>query len=434
MAPGWKQRGDGRHDRRRLRRSTTSENSPPALDATSTAGRSSPARCVQRGPGRPPGHRLPVDALLLDGRPGEPSQALRTRRHSTSTSMCRRTRAPPAGSSSFGKESDPVRVASRPPYVAGLTPNGRLLASAGGSSPSSRPRSSPGSRQQARAPTRCSGHGHVPVAGAGLETTYSTSAVLDLAPGQWFYRVRGLNQMQLRKPQMCGRLRSSSAWQSRNSGCRFAKRRPRTRSTRSRRRLGSGLDEPRPRSRSRTCRRGRRFSLGRFRAHDLIVETKPDRTPVTEADRAVEEAIRDGSRWSVPATACSARSSAVSGGGRRRWILDPIDGTRNYSRGIPVWATLIALEEDGVSGSASSRRPRSGAAGGPNAAWVPSPTEAGSASPPSPRSPTQFCASRSSRSCRHSLTAAGTPEPTATSGRTCSWPRAPQTAPSTQSG
>ena len=40
----------------------------------------------------------------------------------------------------------------------------------------------------------------------------------------------------------------------------------------------------------------------------------------------------------------------VTGAGSRRWIVDPIDGTRNYSRGIPVWATLIALEEDGRSG------------------------------------------------------------------------------------
>ena len=70
----------------------------------------------------------------------------------------------------------------------------------------------------------------------------------------------------------------------------------------------------------------------------------------------------------------------VTGGGGRRWIVDPIDGTRNYSRGIPVWATLIALEEDGESASASSRRPHSAAAGGPSAARAPSRTAIASAS------------------------------------------------------
>ena len=90
------------------------------------------------------------------------------------------------------------------------------------------------------------------------------------------------------------------------------------------------------------------ISLGRFRAHDLVVETKPDRTPVTEADRAVEETIRgrlDGER---PGDAILGEEFGESGDARRRWIIDPIDGTRNYSRGVPVWATLIALEEDGV--------------------------------------------------------------------------------------
>ena len=90
------------------------------------------------------------------------------------------------------------------------------------------------------------------------------------------------------------------------------------------------------------------ISLARFRASDLVVETKPDLTPVTEADRAVESRDpralareRPGRRRS------SARRRARPATGRRRWIVDPIDGTRNYSRGIPVWATLIALEEDG---------------------------------------------------------------------------------------
>src|SRR6476619_270406 len=90
------------------------------------------------------------------------------------------------------------------------------------------------------------------------------------------------------------------------------------------------------------------ISLGRFRASDLLVETKPDRTPVTEADRAVEEAIRERLERERPKDGMLGEEFGVTGGGGRRWIVDPIDGTRNYSRGIPVWATLIALEEDGV--------------------------------------------------------------------------------------
>jgi len=88
------------------------------------------------------------------------------------------------------------------------------------------------------------------------------------------------------------------------------------------------------------------ISLGRFRAHDLVVETKPDLTPVTEADRAVEEAIRARLAAERPGDGIVGEEFGSTGSGRRRWIVDPIDGTRNYSRGVPVWATLIALEED----------------------------------------------------------------------------------------
>ena len=90
------------------------------------------------------------------------------------------------------------------------------------------------------------------------------------------------------------------------------------------------------------------ISLGRFRASDLLVETKPDRTPVTEADRAVEEAIRERLAVERPDDGMLGEEFGVTGGGSRRWIVDPIDGTRNYSRGIPIWATLIALEVDGA--------------------------------------------------------------------------------------
>jgi histidinol-phosphatase len=89
------------------------------------------------------------------------------------------------------------------------------------------------------------------------------------------------------------------------------------------------------------------IALARFRAHDLVVETKPDLTPVTEADRAVEERLRELIGKARPGDAIVGEEFGTSGDARRRWIIDPIDGTRNFSRGIPVWATLIALEEGG---------------------------------------------------------------------------------------
>jgi histidinol-phosphatase len=88
------------------------------------------------------------------------------------------------------------------------------------------------------------------------------------------------------------------------------------------------------------------ITTARFRALDLRVETKPDLTPVSEADRTAEEAIR-------ALVASSGRGEGVLGeelgddGGDVRWIVDPIDGTRNYVRGVPVWATLLALEREG---------------------------------------------------------------------------------------
>jgi histidinol-phosphatase len=88
-------------------------------------------------------------------------------------------------------------------------------------------------------------------------------------------------------------------------------------------------------------------SLARFRVRDLVVETKPDKTPVTEADRAVEQELRSLLGRERPADAILGEEEGESGTGPRRWVLDPIDGTRNYLRGIPVWATLIALEERG---------------------------------------------------------------------------------------
>jgi histidinol-phosphatase len=88
------------------------------------------------------------------------------------------------------------------------------------------------------------------------------------------------------------------------------------------------------------------LSLGRFRT-GIAFETKPDLTPVTEADRAVEAELRVLLGKARPDDAVLGEEQGATGGGSRRWIVDPIDGTRNYARGVPVWATLIALEESG---------------------------------------------------------------------------------------
>jgi histidinol-phosphatase len=85
----------------------------------------------------------------------------------------------------------------------------------------------------------------------------------------------------------------------------------------------------------------------RFRAADLAVETKPDLTPVSEADRAAEQAIRARVAEERPDDVVIGEEYGESGVGPRRWIVDPIDGTKNYVRGNPIWATLIALQVDG---------------------------------------------------------------------------------------
>lgn len=81
----------------------------------------------------------------------------------------------------------------------------------------------------------------------------------------------------------------------------------------------------------------------RFRARDLIVGSKPDLTLVTDADQAVERAIRERLAAERPADAFFGEEFGITGSGPRRWVVDPIDGTNNFVRGVPVWATLIAL-------------------------------------------------------------------------------------------
>lgn len=89
------------------------------------------------------------------------------------------------------------------------------------------------------------------------------------------------------------------------------------------------------------------ITLARFRAHDLRVEQKPDLTPVSEADRDAERAIRGLLGRARPHEPVLGEEEGGEDAGGARWIVDPIDGTKSYVRGIPVWATLIALERDG---------------------------------------------------------------------------------------
>lgn len=90
------------------------------------------------------------------------------------------------------------------------------------------------------------------------------------------------------------------------------------------------------------------ISLDRFESLDLIVTTKPDRTPVTDADQAVERSIRSGIEAARPGDSILGEEYGAQGESVRQWIIDPIDGTANFLRGIPIWGTLIALAIDGV--------------------------------------------------------------------------------------
>lgn len=90
-----------------------------------------------------------------------------------------------------------------------------------------------------------------------------------------------------------------------------------------------------------------KITLGRYLAQDLKIETKPDATPVTEADHATELKLRELIQSTLPADGILGEEFGQTDGSNNRvWILDPIDGTKNYLRGVPVWATLIALVED----------------------------------------------------------------------------------------
>ena len=90
-------------------------------------------------------------------------------------------------------------------------------------------------------------------------------------------------------------------------------------------------------------------SMGRFRALDLHVDSKPDLTPVSDADTAVERAVRAILARARPRDGVLGEEfgvvEAAAGPGNRQWVIDPIDGTKNFIRGVPIWATLIALME-----------------------------------------------------------------------------------------
>jgi len=91
-------------------------------------------------------------------------------------------------------------------------------------------------------------------------------------------------------------------------------------------------------------------TLDRFKALDLKIDTKPDLTPVSDADKAVEDLLRNDLQRARPRDAVMGEEYGSTGHGPRRWVIDPIDGTKNYNRGVPVWATLIALMELGPNG------------------------------------------------------------------------------------
>ena len=96
------------------------------------------------------------------------------------------------------------------------------------------------------------------------------------------------------------------------------------------------------------------ITMARFRAHDLHVETKPDLTPVSEADREVESVIRDRLATAHPGDGVLGEEHGTTAGGDRRWIIDPIDGTKTFVRRVPLWGSLIAVceGEDVLAGAA----------------------------------------------------------------------------------
>lgn len=90
-----------------------------------------------------------------------------------------------------------------------------------------------------------------------------------------------------------------------------------------------------------------RLTLTRFQAQNFTVETKPDLTPVTEVDREAEQLIRSQLSRVRTRDSVLGEEFGSTGSSPRQWVIDPIDGTKNFVRGVPVWATLIALLDQG---------------------------------------------------------------------------------------
>jgi len=94
------------------------------------------------------------------------------------------------------------------------------------------------------------------------------------------------------------------------------------------------------------------ISLDRYQAQDLVITTKPDNSPVTDADRAVETAIREALATHRQTDGLVGEEfGSDKGTSGRYWVIDPIDGTKNFMRGVPTWATLIALVQVDSSGA-----------------------------------------------------------------------------------
>ena len=93
------------------------------------------------------------------------------------------------------------------------------------------------------------------------------------------------------------------------------------------------------------------ITLNRYQAQDLVITNKPDNTPVTDADRAVETAIREALATHRQTDGLVGEEfGSDKGTSNRYWVIDPIDGTKNFMRGVPTWATLIALVNVDASG------------------------------------------------------------------------------------
>ena len=94
------------------------------------------------------------------------------------------------------------------------------------------------------------------------------------------------------------------------------------------------------------------ITLDRYQAQDLVITNKPDNTPVTDADRAVETAIREALATHRTSDGLVGEEfGSDKGSSGRYWVIDPIDGTKNFMRGVPTWATLIALVQVDAAGA-----------------------------------------------------------------------------------